>query len=251
MARDRLGNVVSPISHTVWTRILIHFSLEPTVRVRVPFSTSRAQTLTHLLYLSSEQPTPGPTYPPPGNGVVAPTRNANPYAQQTSVAAAAPGGYGAQGGYGASAGNPYAQTGQAGNPYATGGQYGQQEQYAMGGANGGAGEDFWTELSNTNSLLSQLQEQIQAVRAAHQSSLVSVIQQMKVFYTHRVCIDRPQRTPRPLHMPLNSTTKLVRNGKNAKTKSKPFTSSPRTTVLKGLRLKVSNLVSKACCRNIR
>ncbi|WVO24134.1 uncharacterized protein IAS62_005498 [Cryptococcus decagattii] len=120
-----------------------------------------------------EQPTPGPTYPPPGNGVVAPTRTANPYAQQTSVAAAAPGGYGAQGGYGASAGNPYAQTGQAENPYATGGQYGQQEQYAMGGINGGAGEDFWTELSNTNSLLSQLQEQIQAVRTAHQTSLTS------------------------------------------------------------------------------
>lgn len=44
----------------------------------------------------------------------------------------------------------------------------------MGGVNGGAGEDFWTELSNTNSLLSQLQEQIQAVRTAHQTSLVSV-----------------------------------------------------------------------------
>lgn len=44
-----------------------------------------------------------------------------------------------------------------------------------GGANGGAGGDFWTELSNTNSLLGQLQEQIQAVRTAHQTSLVSVI----------------------------------------------------------------------------
>ncbi|ODN80700.1 hypothetical protein, variant [Cryptococcus amylolentus CBS 6039] len=43
----------------------------------------------------------------------------------------------------------------------------------MGGVNGGGGGDFWTELTNTNSALSQLQEQIQAVRQAHQASLSS------------------------------------------------------------------------------
>lgn len=123
-----------------------------------------------------EQPAPGPTYPPnpiPGNGVIAPTRGANPYAQQQ----APPGG----GGYAAPAGNPYAQQqsapgygANAGNPYAQQqGQYGQQEQYAMGGLNGASGADFWSELSSTNSLLSQLQEQIQAVRTAHQQSLTS------------------------------------------------------------------------------
>jgi hypothetical protein len=44
----------------------------------------------------------------------------------------------------------------------------------MGGGGGAPqGEDFWSELSSTNALLSQLQEQIQAVRSAHQQSLVS------------------------------------------------------------------------------
>ncbi|WVO18033.1 hypothetical protein L204_105731 [Cryptococcus depauperatus] len=90
-----------------------------------------------------DQPNPQPTYPPPANGVVAPSRTAN----------------------------SYNTGGDAGNPY--GGQYGQQQQYAMGGMNGGAGGDFWGELSATTSLLSQMQEQIQAVRAAHQASLTS------------------------------------------------------------------------------
>ncbi|WVR03949.1 hypothetical protein IAU60_000948 [Kwoniella sp. DSM 27419] len=115
-----------------------------------------------------DQPTPQPTYPPT-NGVIAPSRAANPYAQggNNSAPGAQPGQY-AQ--YGQNAG---AQT-QAGNPYAS--QYGQQEEYAMGGVNGAggvAGADFWSELSTTNTLLGQLQEMIQAVRAAHQTSLTS------------------------------------------------------------------------------
>ncbi|TYJ58774.1 hypothetical protein B9479_000610 [Cryptococcus floricola] len=105
-----------------------------------------------------EQPNPAPTYPPPGNGVIAPSRAPNPYAQQQNTA------------YGANAGNPYQN--QGGDPYA-GAAYGQQQGYAMGGVNGGGGGDFWTELTNTNSALSQLQEQIQAVRQAHQASLSS------------------------------------------------------------------------------
>ncbi|WWD16669.1 hypothetical protein CI109_101099 [Kwoniella shandongensis] len=114
---------------------------------------------------------PQPTYPPGGNGVIAPSREPNPYAQQAVQQAPNPnqgynqygGNGGVPGGYGQNAGNPY------------GGQYGQQEQYAMGGVNGNGatGADFWSELSTTNSLLSQLQEQIQAVRSAHQSSLTS------------------------------------------------------------------------------
>ena len=41
----------------------------------------------------------------------------------------------------------------------------------MGGQATGGG-DFWSELSSTNANLSMLQEQIQAVRSAHQQSLV-------------------------------------------------------------------------------
>ncbi|WVQ94534.1 hypothetical protein IAU59_001613 [Kwoniella sp. CBS 9459] len=115
-----------------------------------------------------EQPTPQPTYPPT-NGVIAPSRAPNPYAQggNNSAPGAQPGQY-AQYGHNAGA--------QAANPYA--GAYGQQEQYAMGGLNpaggaAGAGGDFWSELTTTNTLLGQLQEQIQAVRSAHQSSLTS------------------------------------------------------------------------------
>jgi hypothetical protein len=72
-------------------------------------------------------------------------------------------------------GNQYAQGGQGGNPYAQQQQYGQQEQYAMGGVGNGqsGGGDFWSELTNTNQNLTLLQEQIQAVRSAHQKSLVS------------------------------------------------------------------------------
>jgi syntaxin 1B/2/3 len=104
--------------------------------------------------LRSDQPAPQPTYPPPSNGVAG--RTPNQYAQQDNSYNQ----YGAPQNYGQNAANPYAQQ-----------QYGQQEQYAMGGQPGG-GEDFWSELSATNSLLSQLQEQIQAVRSAHQQSLV-------------------------------------------------------------------------------
>ncbi|WRT65565.1 uncharacterized protein IL334_002510 [Kwoniella shivajii] len=118
-----------------------------------------------------DQSAPQPTYPPT-NGVIAPSRAPNPYAQQgnNSLPGAQPGQYaqyghqaGAQTGYGAQAGNPY------------GGQYGQQEQYAMGGVNGGqiGGGDFWSELSTTNTLLGQLQDQIGQVRQAHQASLTS------------------------------------------------------------------------------
>ncbi|WWC99149.1 hypothetical protein V866_006044 [Kwoniella sp. B9012] len=116
----------------------------------------------------SDSPTPQPTYPPT-NGVIAPSRAPNPYAQQgnNSLPGAQPGQY-AQ--YGQHAG---AQQAQAANPY--GGAYGQQEQYAMGGVGGGptAGADFWSELSTTNSLLGQLQDQIGQVKQAHQASLTS------------------------------------------------------------------------------
>jgi len=149
-----------------------------------------------------------PAYPPPANAIAGQNRGPNPYAQQNVSAAPGPGHfnqyggqsppnvsyavtpdngnqyaaqqegnqyaaqqggnqYAAQPGYGANAGNPYAQQ-----------QYGQQDQYAGGapGANGASvvgGNDFWAELSSTNSALSQLQEEIQAVRTAHQQSLVS------------------------------------------------------------------------------
>ena len=90
------------------------------------------------------------------------SRAPNPYAQQN--VGAAPG----QGNY-----NQYAQQ----EPYG-GAQYGQQQGYDQGGyANGGAvtgGGDFWAELSSTNSNLSALEEQIQAVRSAHQQSLVRI-----------------------------------------------------------------------------
>lgn len=46
----------------------------------------------------------------------------------------------------------------------------------MGGVGNGqqGGGDFWSELTNTNQNLTLLQEQIQAVRSAHQKSLVSI-----------------------------------------------------------------------------
>jgi len=45
----------------------------------------------------------------------------------------------------------------------------------MGGVgNGQQGGDFWSELTNTNQNLTLLQEQIQAVRSAHQKSLVRI-----------------------------------------------------------------------------
>jgi len=115
------------------------------------------------------------SYPPPSNGVIPPSRGTNPYAEQ--AVSAAPGGnynqYGAQQHNQTYGGNQYAQQPQAGNPYAQQQQqYGQQEQYAMGGVgNGQQGGDFWSELTNTNQNLTLLQEQIQAVRSAHQKSL--------------------------------------------------------------------------------
>ncbi|GFZ42757.1 hypothetical protein JCM24511_00475 [Saitozyma sp. JCM 24511] len=115
-----------------------------------------------------DQSAPQPTYPPPSNGVAAAARAPNPYAQQNVGGGQQGGNYGGGGGYGA----PQAYGQNAGNPYAQQ-QYGQQEQYAMGGGGAAQGEDFWSELSSTNALLSQLQEQIQAVRSAHQQSLSS------------------------------------------------------------------------------
>jgi hypothetical protein len=79
----------------------------------------------------SDPSIPSTTYPPPANAVAP-----NPYAQANPAG-------GAGGNY-----NQYAQApsgnGYQENPYA--GQYGQQEQYAMGGANGAAGGDFWSEV---------------------------------------------------------------------------------------------------------
>nr|XP_019012203.1 syntaxin 1B/2/3 [Kwoniella pini CBS 10737]OCF50984.1 syntaxin 1B/2/3 [Kwoniella pini CBS 10737] len=128
-----------------------------------------------------DQSNPQPTYPPT-NGVIAPSRAPNPYAQQgnNSLPGAQPGQYAQYGQQaGAQAGNPYnnaygQQAGaQAGNPYNN--AYGQQEQYAGGGVGGAGvgGADFWAELSTTNSLLGQLQDQIGQVRQAHQASLTS------------------------------------------------------------------------------
>jgi len=132
-----------------------------------------------MLILPSDAPAPQQTaYPPPSNAVIAQSREPNPYAQQNLPSTQGPG----VGNY-----NSYAQAAppqapivlnqaygaSAGNPYA--GQYGQQENYAGGAVNGvgAGGGDFWGELTSTNSNLSQLQEEIQAVRTAHQQSLVS------------------------------------------------------------------------------
>lgn len=108
-----------------------------------------------------DAPVPAQTaYPPPSNAVIGQSRAPNPYAQQN---------------VGAVGGGNYNNYQQAGNPYA--GQYGQEQGYAQGGYTNGNGvgsdEEFWSELSATNSNLSQLQEEIQAVRSAHQQSLTS------------------------------------------------------------------------------
>ncbi|ORX36320.1 putative syntaxin [Kockovaella imperatae] len=87
---------------------------------------------------------PGNSYPPPSNAVVGQSRSDNPYAQQDYSAAPGPGNYN---------------------------QYNQQSYGAGNGAP--AGGDFWAELSSTNTNLAQLQEEIQAVRTAHQQSLAS------------------------------------------------------------------------------
>ncbi|BEI82455.1 hypothetical protein CcaverHIS002_0303230 [Cutaneotrichosporon cavernicola] len=83
--------------------------------------------------------------------------------------------------------SPYPHDGGASYPpnsqggYAQGGgynsSYGQQDQYASGGAgNGAGGGDFWSELNNTNALLGDLQQAIQAVRTAHSQTLNSTDQ---------------------------------------------------------------------------
>jgi hypothetical protein len=108
-----------------------------------------------MLIRNSDESAPQPTYPP-SNGVIAQARGGNPYAQQ---AAPAPAAYGQQ-----------PQQYDAGNPYSNQQQYGQQQGYAQSGAPGG--QDFWSELNQTNGSLGELQEMIQAVRAAHQQSLV-------------------------------------------------------------------------------
>ncbi|KAJ9101473.1 hypothetical protein QFC19_005124 [Naganishia cerealis] len=71
----------------------------------------------------------------------------------------------------------YAQQGyEQAAPY----QYGQQDRYDAGGVPGGnganangvaAGGDFWSELSNLNSSLNEMQDAIQQVRQAHIASL--------------------------------------------------------------------------------
>ncbi|KAL7419650.1 hypothetical protein Q5752_005563 [Cryptotrichosporon argae] len=128
----------------------------------------------------ADQSAPAPTYPP-GNGVIAPQRGGNPYAQAPSQPAYGANQYAQQQQQQPYGGNPYAQQQQpqayGGNQYAqqaAPGQYGQQDAYAMGGVGNGAGAgagDFWSELSATNAALSELQERIQAVRQAHQQSL--------------------------------------------------------------------------------
>ena len=143
------------------------------------------------------QAPPANAYPPPSNAVIGQSRAQNPYAQQDYAQAPGAGNYNSYGsqpqqqGYGSQQHQGYGQApsygqesggyGQGGygqGGYGQNGQYGQQEQYATGGAgtmgNGaGGGNDFWGELSSANANLSTLQEQIQAVRAAHQKSLVS------------------------------------------------------------------------------
>lgn len=121
-----------------------------------------------LRLIRSDAPAPTPVaYPPPSNAVIGQSRAPNPYAQQN--VGAAPGG----GNYNAYAAQPQ-QTSYNNTAY------GQEQGYAQGGYGGaaptngvGAGGDFWSELSATNGNLSQLQEEIQAVRSAHQQSLVS------------------------------------------------------------------------------
>jgi len=99
--------------------------------------------------------------------VIGQSRAPNPYAEQNVGAAPGQGGYNA---YGGGQQQAYGQE----QGYAQGG-YQQAGGYSNGAAAGGpgGGDDFWGELSATNSNLSTLQEQIQAVRSAHQQSLVS------------------------------------------------------------------------------
>lgn len=136
-------------------------------------------------YGDAPAPTPQPAYPPPSNAVAAQTRGHNPYAQQNVSAAPGTDNYNSYApqsqGYPAPPANQYAPAqggmlqgsgGNAGNPYAQQ-QYGQQDQYGANGGGAGTGNDFWSELTSANSALSTLQEEIQAVRTAHQQSLTS------------------------------------------------------------------------------
>ena len=147
-------------------------------------------------------PTPQPAYPPPSNAVAAQTRGHNPYAQQNVSAAPGTDNYNSYApqsqGYPAPPANQYAPAqggmlqgsgGNAGNPYAQQ-QYGQQDQYGANGGGAGTGNDFWSELTSANSALSTLQEEIQAVRTAHQQSLVSTPLPRGV-KLNRADLDRP------------------------------------------------------------
>ena len=108
----------------------------------------------------SDQSAVGQTtsYPPPSNAVIGQSRAPNPYAQQQQQQ---------------QPGNPYAQAYGQEQGYASGGYGNGEGAAAVNGAGAGAG-DFWSELSATNGNLSQLQEEIQAVRSAHQQSLVRI-----------------------------------------------------------------------------
>jgi hypothetical protein len=171
MARNRLADVVSPPLPMTGDYILTDRTV-----ITGMYQIVQAQSQSKLTNSDASAPQQA-SYPPPSNGVIPPSRGTNPYAEQ--AVSAAPGGnynqYGAQQQNQNYGGNQYAQGGQGGNPYAQQQQYGQQEQYAMGGVGNGqsGGGDFWSELTNTNQNLTLLQEQIQAVRSAHQKSLVS------------------------------------------------------------------------------
>lgn len=98
-----------------------------------PYSHAESQPLAQNLYSQGGQGGPGGAYP--------------------SYPPNSQGGYDQGGGYNA---------------------YGQQDQYSSGGAgNGAGGGDFWSQLNNTNALLGDLQQAIQAVRTAHSQTLVS------------------------------------------------------------------------------
>lgn len=198
MARDRLAGVVSPACTDAGLRL---YTLHRFIRC----SLTRPQNRNY-----GDQSNPQPSYPP-SNGVIAQQRGGNPYAQQDAQPYGAPqqpqGGAGGYGGYGQQQAAAYGG-GDGGNPYAQQGQqqYGQQQGYAAGGA-GGAGQeqDFWSELSATNSLLGQLQEQIQAVRTAHQQSLVSAF----INFQWRLCGIAVHLGPVSIGMNIEQNTLLI------------------------------------------
>lgn len=191
-----------------------------------------------------DQPAPQQTtYPPPSNGVIPPSRGTNPYAQQNVGAAPGQGNYNQYGGA-----EPYGQQAQAGNPYAQQHQYGQQEQYGMGGVGGGngmvaGGGDFWSELSSTNANLSMLQEQIQAVRSAHQQSLVRMILYHPLSCANN-CSPLPTRKPQP--GPTSLTRKPKPPVNSASNKSSNCSRWQKVTELKRLKSKLPRRDSLAC-----